>query len=313
VANAAALPVGRLISVDLLDHPVLLWRTDSGIHAWRDRCPHRGTRLSLGAIRGGDTVVCPYHGWQFGSDGRCVAIPADGRPVISDRIRVQAYNATQQHGLIWVNPGDGAQSVPTLIGFDQRYRSIACGPFDVATSAPRLIENFIDLSHFPFVHAGYLGEEPHTAVARYRVEVTPSGVTATQCRTYQPRANAASGAGAEVYYRYWVLTPMTALLHKSASPEDPPSDIIMMSVQPISEERSRVWMVLAMDYCLEQPDSFFVNFQETIFGQDCSIVESQQPKRLPLTAADECHQRADLLSHGYRKWLRQLGATYGTC
>lgn len=42
-----------------------------------DRCPHRGAPLSAGTIEDG-CLVCPYHGWRFGPDGRAVEIPALG-------------------------------------------------------------------------------------------------------------------------------------------------------------------------------------------------------------------------------------------
>src|ERR1700704_6933341 len=40
-----------LLAVRLLERDVLLWRDGANdVHAWADRCPHRGTRLSLGRI-----------------------------------------------------------------------------------------------------------------------------------------------------------------------------------------------------------------------------------------------------------------------
>ncbi len=43
--------------------------------AFADAYPHRRARLSAGSVTGG-TLQCIYHGWRFGSDGRCVDIPA---------------------------------------------------------------------------------------------------------------------------------------------------------------------------------------------------------------------------------------------
>ena len=53
----------------------MLWRDAQGVaRAMRDNCVHRGTALSLGKVEGGE-IVCPYHGWRFAADGRCVHIP----------------------------------------------------------------------------------------------------------------------------------------------------------------------------------------------------------------------------------------------
>jgi len=38
--------------VKLLDEDIVLWRVGDRIHAWRDLCIHRGTRLSLGSVQG---------------------------------------------------------------------------------------------------------------------------------------------------------------------------------------------------------------------------------------------------------------------
>ena len=50
--------------------------------------------------------------------------------------------------------------------------SSTCGPYDVATSAPRIVENFLDLAHFGFVHEGWLGDRSHVALDDYRVQST---------------------------------------------------------------------------------------------------------------------------------------------
>ncbi len=62
----------------LLDTPVVLYRTEDGKPAaLHDRCPHRGALLSMGK-QIGDEVQCPYHGIQFGPDGRCTHVPSQG-------------------------------------------------------------------------------------------------------------------------------------------------------------------------------------------------------------------------------------------
>ena len=49
------------------------------LRAMSDLCVHRGTALSLGWVQG-DELVCAYHGWRYGADGRCVAIPQKEDP-----------------------------------------------------------------------------------------------------------------------------------------------------------------------------------------------------------------------------------------
>ena len=52
----------------------------------------------------------------------------------------------------------------------RKLRKLNVGPYDVATSAPRIVENFLDLAHFGFVHEGWLGDRAHVALDDYRVQ-----------------------------------------------------------------------------------------------------------------------------------------------
>jgi phenylpropionate dioxygenase-like ring-hydroxylating dioxygenase large terminal subunit len=53
-------------------------------------------------------------------------------------------------------------------------------------------------------------------------------------------------------------------------------------------------------------------FQDEIIKQDIPIVESQRPELLPLDLAVELHLRSDRTAIAYRKWLKELGLTFGT-
>ena len=57
---------------------------------------------------------------------------------------------------------------------------------------------------------------------------------------------------------------------------------------------------------------FAVFDQDKIVGQDRPIVESQRPELLPLDLQAELHLRSDRTAIAYRKWLTDLGLTFGT-
>src|SRR4051812_44691096 len=78
--------------VKLLGTEVVLWRSKSGVHAFRDLCVHRGTKLSLGWVKD-DEIVCPYHGWCYGESGAATCIPAIPKErAIPARARVEKYH-----------------------------------------------------------------------------------------------------------------------------------------------------------------------------------------------------------------------------
>src|SRR5204863_5688040 len=119
------------LGVTLLDEPVVVWRDSAGgLHAMNDLCIHRGTPLSLGRIDG-DEVVCAYHGWRYGGDGRCVAIPQLADPTrVPAKARAPLYHCQERYGIVWValdEPRFPLPEVPELE--DSAFRVVYNGPY----------------------------------------------------------------------------------------------------------------------------------------------------------------------------------------
>lgn len=312
VAASDAVMPGTPVASRLVGRDLVLWRGgDGAVRAWADRCPHRGTRLSLGRIES-DQLICAYHGWRYGADGRCTHMPArpDQRPPRAACVTV--YRAAERYGLVWVCAGDPAQEVLPFPEYgDPALRKVVCGPYEVATSGPRIVENFLDMAHFGFIHGGILGDAGHTEVRDYKVAtLVGGGVLATECFCWQPQTNSLAHGGSEVEYTYRVVRPLTAILTKVPQAQAGFREAISLHVQPIEEEASRVWFVLALTN-FEQNDADVRGFQDRIFAQDRPIVENQSPKRLPLAAGAEVSIGCDRMSMAYRRYLRETGLRYG--
>lgn len=305
------------LAVQLLEQALVLWRDEAGAaRAFPDRCPHRGARLSLGRVQGG-RLECPYHGWQFAAGGQCVHVPALPQFTPPAGHCVPTYGVREAHGLVWVRLAPGDAALPTFAAEDDaRLRKLNCGPYDVAASAPRIIENFLDMSHFGFVHEGWLGSRDAAAIDDYRVEPTPTGLRATGCKAWQPQSNLHSTQAAQVEYTYEVTAPYTAVLTKvpdaGTTAVEGWREAIALYICPVTPEASRVWFRLAVaDF--DSPDEKLQAFQHTIFTQDQPVLESQRPKRLPLDLRDELHTAADKASSAYRRFLKGSGITFGVC
>ncbi len=307
------------LAVELLERHVVLWRDSSGaVLAWADRCPHRGARLSLGRICAG-RLECPYHGWQFESNGRCVHVPALPDFVPPAGHATRTYVCAEQYGLIWVRMVASHDAVThAMPAFeaeqDAQLRKVNCGPYDVATSAPRIVENFLDMAHFGFVHEHWLGSRDAAQIADYTVEPTHTGIRATGCRAVQPKSNLHSTTAAQVEYTYEVTAPYAAVLTKIPEAGSVAvagwREAIALFICPMGHERSRVWFRLAVaDF--ESLDQTLRDFQHTIFKQDQPVLESQNPKRLPLDLRAEVHTSADKASSAYRRFLSQQSITFG--
>lgn len=302
----------------LFGEEIALWRGPGGAPvALLDRCPHRGAKLSLGRVCGAE-LECPYHGWRFDTMGRAVAVPALPGFVPPAGHAAIRYPVREAHGLLWsclapdgadAERSSGHREPPALD--DLPVRRVLCGPFDVATSAPRVVENFLDTAHFAFVHQGWLGSAEVPDVPHYDVNVDEAGRPGVRgYRAWQPRAQSTAREGSWVRYDYRVLGPYSACLVKAPEAEGAAAEGYVLWACPVDEEHTRVWFTIAtQDTGIAE--SALIQFQETIFAQDRPVLESQRPKRLPLGADAERHVASDRLSVAYRKWLVGEGVGFG--
>ena len=304
VASVADLAERGPVGVRLLGEDLVVWRSGDDYHAWRDLCVHRGTRLSLGRVVDGVRLECPYHGWTYAGDGCCVLMPAHPDQTPPAKAHVVTYRAKAAHGVVWATLGRGTGAIPTFdLLEDRRHQVLTAGPYRVRANGPRVVENFLDVGHFPFVHEGILGDRARPEIADYDAEVTADGVVASGVKVYQPDPYGI-GAGSTVTYTYRVHRPLSASFVKHGEH----SFGMLLSVTPHDAVDSTAWMWMAMDY---EPSHEMVEFQDRIFAQDRPILESQRPELLPLDLQAELHLRSDRTAIAYRRWLRQLGVRTG--
>ena len=118
------LPNGVVMAGHWNDTELAVWRSASGrLAAWRDRCAHRGMRLSHGFVRG-ETLACIYHGWVYGSDGGCKRIPAHPALTPPAAIRAEGFSCAEVNGVIWLAP-EGAVDAPSDLGGLRPVRSLS--------------------------------------------------------------------------------------------------------------------------------------------------------------------------------------------
>lgn len=175
------------VRVWLNGEALVLYRTDAGIACLRDMCPHRGASLSKGRIREGE-IECPYHGWRFGHDGRCTAIPLLEGPV--PKRGVQAFDAEESHGLVFICRDASSAGPLPLPVWDGRPSVSKILESNAVTTLADAVENVIDPIHTMFVHRGLIrgatgptsrvrlsaGIENGELVMRYRGEERQNGL-----------------------------------------------------------------------------------------------------------------------------------------
>ncbi len=309
VATVKQFQETNLLAARLLGEDIVLWRASGQILAWQDLCIHRGTRLSLGRVVEGNLLECPYHGWTYDNSGKCIHIPAQPDQAPPQKAIVKTYQAREQYGLVWVTLGEPEHGIPPFTEWDDAsYRKILCGPYEVKAAGPRIIENFLDIAHFAFVHEGILGVRERPEIEDYRAEIGPDGVTSEDVRVFQPDPYG-TGKSDYVSYTYRVFRPLTAALSKKS---DESRFTILLTITPHDELASTAWMWMAQNHGYDVPEEEIVAYQDQIFAQDLPIVQSQRPELLPLDLQMELHLCSDRTAIAYRRWLNELGLTFGT-
>jgi phenylpropionate dioxygenase-like ring-hydroxylating dioxygenase large terminal subunit len=225
-----------------------------------------------------------------------------------EKARAQTFLVRERYGVIWVCFGEPAGDLPEFpVADEPGFRLLLAGPYRFRALGPRLIENLLDVAHLGIVHAGLLGDPVHGEVEDYEVGMGEQGPEAREIRIWQPNPDG-TGAGAHVAYHYEVQGPLTAGFVKLHGAQ---RFGMLAQVAPVDEETSEMRLVMAMNYAHEIPEAELVAFQDRVTEQDRMIVESQRPELLPLDLQAELHLRSDRMAIAYRKWLRQIGFSYG--
>lgn len=112
VALSGGVETGTSSGTRLLGEEIVVWRDGTGApHIWEDRCPHRGMRLSFGYVRS-DRIACLYHGWQYGTDGHCLYVPAHPDLKVPPTITTWRHSCREEMGMIWAHLREAADAPP---------------------------------------------------------------------------------------------------------------------------------------------------------------------------------------------------------
>jgi phenylpropionate dioxygenase-like ring-hydroxylating dioxygenase large terminal subunit len=311
--RAAPLPV------TLLGTSLVLWRDGSTVLASRDRCPHRGTALSLGEVDDEGCLVCPYHGWHYDRSGACVQIPqlAAGVP-IPPRARLAMVRCEERHGLVWICLDEPVEPIPDFPEYgDTHYRHVPCPTYRWTTSPGRMVENFTDFGHLGYLHDGLLGTRDDLVVPGHKVDQVGGALHYTLSMQV-PNTNEqftvtdVRGERGLQTNRYVLTLPYT--IHLACTYEDTGSHrTLFFSVQPHGDGTCTGYCYQSRDFDLEGDDDDYAKFQELLAQQDQPIVESQLPAELPLGPTDELQLPFDRVAIAYRRALAGLARKTSAC
>ncbi len=299
------------LAVRLCGEDLVVWRAGDGtVAAAPDRCPHRESPLSIGRVVDG-LLECTYHGWSFDGAGRCVLLPSSGPgAAIAPRAHLPCLGVQERYGLVWVALETPAAPLPEVPeDADSAFRRIV-EPMDLwRSAATRLVDNFCDVAHFPFVHTGTFGAAAERRVAAvnleqlgdwygWRYEVTAANTGAGTLASGQTATTVdrrmSTGFSLPFLVRSTIEYTATGLQH-----------ILLLVTTPVDDETSLFTFVVWRNDDRSVSDYDVVAFDRAIGAEDKRMLE-RVPGTLPLDATTLVNTQADRASVEWRRRLREL-------
>ncbi len=309
--SAAITDRSQLITI--FDRQIAIYRGINNIlYAVSNTCPHRGAALANGTIQD-NCIVCPYHGWHFQGDGRCVKIPANAIGVaIPRQAVVTTYPVQEKNGWVWLFLGDPQKAktipLPELPQIQNDQMRMIQGDFHWQVNYERAMDNGLDFAHAPFVHAGAFGNPDQPEVAPLEIEMQTMGASATVLLAPNPPKGLwkflAKKEPALVKTRTGFVLPNLTFLEVNL----PFGTLVIWTAHVPTGPRTTVskWMNFRSFFTGKWADGDARKRTIKIFEQDQPIVEAQYPQQLPSEATVEIFVAADLLQLKYRELRRQF-------
>ncbi|THU51021.1 hypothetical protein C4D60_Mb06t26620 [Musa balbisiana] len=149
VAFSKDLKDDTMIPIDCFEEPWVIFRgKDGNPGCIRNTCAHRACPLHLGSVNEG-RIQCPYHGWEYSTDGKCEKMPSTRML----NVRIRSLPCFEHEGMIWIWPGSAppTDTLPSLqppTGFMIHAEIV----MELPVEHGLLLDNLLDLAHAPFTH-----------------------------------------------------------------------------------------------------------------------------------------------------------------
>ena len=267
------------VSVELLDISYVIWRTATqDLIATRDRCTHREGRLSGGTVEAG-CLRCPYHGWEFGEQGRCEKIPSSGeRTVIPPKAHLTTLSIQEHYGLVWLCPDEPKSPVPDLgVERDASFTRLNT-PMQVWNcSTTRMIDNMLDVAHFPYTHVGTFGLQQEQVVPNFSLKQLDGdfyGYEYSVVINNEGAAKSMSGGGGDVIsLEMSTGFSLPVSVRSTMSYKNGINQTLFMTAAPISKERSYFTFVLWRNDDVSSAGQEIVDFELAVAEEDRTMLE----------------------------------------
>jgi vanillate O-demethylase monooxygenase subunit len=286
----------ELFSRTICGESILFWRTRAGtVTAMSDRCVHRRFPLSEPPSRlVDDQVVCGYHGFTYGADGACVAVPGQTR--VPRTARLKSYPVVEQDSFVWVWIGDPAKSdatriprAPWLVSPD--YTTVS-GMEPLKARFGLLVDNLLDLSHETYLHGGYIGT-PEVAATPITTEVDEEAgivyvsrhMDDAECPPFYAKSTGLTGRIMRwqdieytppcLYKLHSRIAPLGVLPNADGTDPDAFHVEVVYAITPETEHTTHDFWAVARDFALDDQgvSDFLAENNRTVVLQDVAALD----------------------------------------
>ena len=298
-------------AVRLFSDDYVVWRgADGTVGCAVDECPHRAARLSTGWIEDGN-LVCPYHGWAFRTSGACTRIPQNDEAMpVPPRAQAMSVLVDERYGLVWVCPGMPIAAIPELPEAESADFALMHEIMEVwDTSAPRVIDNALDIAHVAWTHRNTIGDSTAPRFESY--EIKRDGHKLSSRVSYRARLTDAlrtnTGLTGDYTIRITNAELVQPFVYKDVMEyENGLRHVLFKTATPVDDRHTLFCQFIARnDHPDEQKRASIIALDRAIQSEDRELLKHIRPE-FPLDIQTEMHTRADRMTVEYRKILAEL-------
>mgnify|MGYP000849747803 CR=1 FL=1 len=312
VAISRELKQGEVKGFVLLGVEIFVARLSTGLLAAEDICPHKGIKLSLGAVCN-DYLQCAYHGWQFDQEGDCINIPSliNPPPNKLKMSRLKKYEIQERYGMIWVQlEKDGSNKLPDIPEFeDPDWTYMAANPTVFKSGFRREIENYLDMTHFAFAHGSTLGKAASPVVPKMDIRIFDDGFQMNAPFPSLATPDEQPGKLQEAHMRQQrCYLPNFTTIRQTFHDGD--MRLLVHIPTPNTREECTVFWAIAISPGFKGPaPEDQMSFAVKVLDEDRIMCENQSPKEIPLAPSKGgwgvLVSPGDLLANTFQKCFRQ--------
>jgi phenylpropionate dioxygenase-like ring-hydroxylating dioxygenase large terminal subunit len=266
-------------------------------HAWHPVA--LATELSTGVAWTARLLGRDWTLWR--DDGQ---LAADPKP----------YALCERWGLVWLAPRSPLTDLfcdPDAE--DARFVGAWLTPETTPASAGVVADNFLDVAHFPFVHAATFGAGEEKVVPPYDVTMEAYGCRSVQEQWFDNPEDPGVAAGARPLRQrrratYVYRAPFQLMLRLEELDAGAVKSILFFA-QPEDLTSTRIYTKMLLDNIggVPRPGPDVVTnevaFEAAVLAEDLALQRQMTLRGLPLVMRDEVHVRADRLGVALRRTL----------